>query len=261
MISGEHNPMTRWKRLFYYLIINILVSACTTLAVLYTWERTHPLDAGSFLLAARSLSSPTAPPILATFAASSNTPTTTPTPFVTKYQVQEGDTLGDLSVKFGVPVAEIMKLNSLKDANALAVGMVIFIPVATEEVTAEPTAAQGVGTPEITDTPLPPGSVIRLVIANVFGAGDLATERVRLERKGEGDLSLANWQLRDENGHIYTFPQLTLFPGGAVDVYTGDGVNGVDALYWGLDQPVWETGETVTLVDAQGNVQAIYQVP
>jgi hypothetical protein len=100
-----------------------------------------------------------------------------------------------------------------------------------------------------------------VVITNVFGSGDLATERVRLERRGEGDLALANWQLRDGDGNLYTFPQLTLYPGGAVDLYSSVGVDGVAALYWGLEQPVWETGEVVTLVDGQGNIQATYTVP
>lgn len=262
MISGEQNGMTRWKRFFYYLFINIFISACTTLAVLTIWERTHPLAVGNVIPISRSLPSPTAPPVLATFIASSAMPAATPTQALTKYQVQAGDTLGDISLKFGVPVAEIMKINGIEDANALGVGMVLFIPVAPGEATAEPSATQEVGTAETTtSTSLPEGSEPSVIIANVFGAGDLATERVRLERKGEGDLSLANWQLRDENGHVYTFPQLTLYPGGAVDFYTGDGVNGVVALYWGLDKPVWETGEIVTLVDDQGNTRATYKVP
>jgi LysM repeat protein len=211
-----------------------------------------------------------------TYVASSQTPAATPTQALTRYQVQEGDTLGDISLKFGVPVKEIMKLNGIEDANSLGVGTILFIPIVAAETATGPAATQEPATPasqtpaaqtpapvatEASDTPLSPGNGSRVVIANVFGAGDLATERVRLERRGDGDLSLANWQLRDENGHVFTFPQLTLYPGGAVDLYTGNGVNGVVALYWGLDGPVWETGETVTLVDAQGNVQATARVP
>ena len=33
--------MKQWKRLVYYLLINVLVSACTTVVVLYFWDRTH----------------------------------------------------------------------------------------------------------------------------------------------------------------------------------------------------------------------------
>ena len=34
--------MKLWKRLIYYLFLNVLVSACTTLVVLAIWDRTHP---------------------------------------------------------------------------------------------------------------------------------------------------------------------------------------------------------------------------
>jgi hypothetical protein len=99
------------------------------------------------------------------------------------------------------------------------------------------------------------------VITNIFGAGDLPTERVRLERRGDGDLDLTNWQLQDEDGNIYIVPQLILFPGGGVDIYTRSGVNDVGVLFWGLDDAVWETGEIATLLDDQGNIWATYTVP
>jgi hypothetical protein len=100
-----------------------------------------------------------------------------------------------------------------------------------------------------------------VTIVNVVGAGDLATERVRLECKGEGEISLAGWQLQDAQGDVFTFPQLILFPGGAVDVRTGAGVNDVISLYWGLGKPVWTSGETVTLLDETGAVRSTYVVP
>jgi len=31
--------MKSWKRLLFYLVLNILVSACTTLAVLFVWDQ------------------------------------------------------------------------------------------------------------------------------------------------------------------------------------------------------------------------------
>jgi hypothetical protein len=195
-----------------------------------------------------------------TYIASSTTPMVTPTLVLTKYQVQSGDTLGEISIKFGVPVADIMQINGLEDADALGVGMELLIPVTPTETTIAPSATQAI-LGEITTTPLPFGNEKRIVIANVFGAGDLATERVRLRRKGDGDLSLVGWQLRDEDGHVYTFPQLTLYPGGTVDLYSGDGVSNGFALYWGLEQPVYESGEKLTLVDAGGNVQDSFQVP
>jgi LysM repeat protein len=262
--------MTRWKRLFYYLIINIAVSACTTLVVLTVWERTHPFLADNGSLAARSQPSATIPPILATFQAGTETPVPSPTQPLTTYLVKSGDTLGGIALEFGVSVDEIMRLNGLEDANALGVGMVLFVPVVPAETPEDPgasaTPAEPAATPnpdEPAQTPIssPAAAEPRVVIVNVLGAGDLPTERVRLERRGEGDLLLANWQIQDEDGHAYTFPQLALYPGGAIDLYTAAGVDDVVALYWGLEEPVWVTGEIVTLVDEQGNIQATYTVP
>lgn len=49
--------MSQWKRLLFYLALNVLVSACTTLAVLWIWGRTHqptPLPTPSALQTTRS---------------------------------------------------------------------------------------------------------------------------------------------------------------------------------------------------------------
>jgi hypothetical protein len=43
---------------------------------------------------------------------------------------------------------------------------------------------------------------------------------------------MAGWQLRDENGNVFTFPQLQLFEGGAINVWTTSGSASVVDLYW-----------------------------
>jgi hypothetical protein len=98
-------------------------------------------------------------------------------------------------------------------------------------------------------------------IVAVIGAGDLSSERVQLKGLGDVSLSLTGWRLQDEDGNVYTFPQITLFGNGAIDVYSSTGVDTVVALYWNSGEPIWETGETVTLLDGAGTVQAIYLVP
>jgi uncharacterized protein len=100
-----------------------------------------------------------------------------------------------------------------------------------------------------------------VVIEALVGAGDLATERVDLTVQGGGAIILTGWQLRDEQGHTFTFPEYTLHPGGQLSVYTRAGSPSVGALYWNLSDPVWSSGETVTLVDTQGTVRSVYGVP
>jgi hypothetical protein len=98
-------------------------------------------------------------------------------------------------------------------------------------------------------------------IITVIGAGDLASERVILERTGGGALVLEGWQLQGPGGQAYTFPQLVLFEGGKVNVNSRLGQDTVVDLYWGLGAPAWLAGDTVILVDAQGLEQATFTIP
>jgi LysM repeat protein len=257
--------MTRWKRLFYYLAINVLVSACTILAILNYWQRTHPGASGDigFL---HAIPTSTLSMVQSTLVAGPVEPTPTSTPVLITYTVEAGETLSEIALKYGITIEEIMKLNGLSDPKSLGTGQVLFIPIppgfsltSTPEDGESSATAALEGTPVVTSTGSAPEA--HITISTVIGAGDLPTEKVRLEWNGQGDLSLLNWKLKDENKHVYTFPQLTLYSGGTVDLYTGSGVNEVSALYWGLNEPIWKTGELVTLLDDQGRVQAKYTIP
>lgn len=100
-----------------------------------------------------------------------------------------------------------------------------------------------------------------MIIDSVIAAGDLDSERIFLKRVGTGELSLTGWQLVSESGEIFNFPQLTLFENGAVFIYTKEGQTTAVALYWALDHSVWESGETVSLLDDRGEVHATYKIP
>ncbi len=261
--------MSQWKRLVYYLMINVLVSACTVLVVLTIWERRFAPEVPVLLPAQEgsALSSGTAITGTQTISGTLQslaqlTPTGTPGPDplanVEEYQVQFGDTLGLIAQEYDVEIEDLLRVNQINDPNSLSVGMVIYIPIPPERI---PTA-----TPTVTPTPVPTGAEgplpeARVVINSVIGAGDLATERVFLTRTGFGELNLTGWQIRDQNGNLFTFPQLELFESGAVNVWTTSGTPTVVDLYWGLQSPVWSSGETVSLLDAQGKERAEYTVP
>lgn len=160
----------RWKRVLPYLLLNVLVSAITTLLVLWFWDR-----AQSKSVAAPTLQQP---------------------------------------------------------ANTLLA---------------------------VTSPPLPPLDQPVIEIENVFGAGDVKNEVVRLKRIGDGDLWLNGWKLMDENRNVYTFGSLN-FIRGALEVYTRTGTDSPTALYWNQTQSVWSIGETVLLVDSAGNLRAQYTI-
>jgi len=102
---------------------------------------------------------------------------------------------------------------------------------------------------------------IPVKISSVVGAGTASAEIAVVKFEGEGQLNLAGWQLKDEDGNTFTFPQLTLYPNGAVQVHTVAGTDTVIDLYWGLRDPVWQSGEDAKLFDSQGNLRAVYPVP
>ncbi len=49
-----------------------------------------------------------------------------------------------------------------------------------------------------------------LEVKSVTGMGELSLETLVLERVGEGDVWLAGWQVTDEDGNLYQFPELLL---------------------------------------------------
>jgi LysM repeat protein len=229
--------MKSWKRLLFYLVLNILVSACTTLAVLFVWDQfSGPMPRNLLPKALSGLS--LAPTTVAQPAAQgSQIARPTPTEEFIVYQIKAGDTFESLAEKYNLSVDELISVNGFTRSQPLGEGEVLRIPVT------------------------PRGSV---AIDSVVGAGDLESERVLLKHQGAGELSLVGWRLEDGQGNIFIFPQfpqLMLYKGGAVNVHTAVGANTVVDLYWGLSAPVWKTGVTVTLKDPQGNIRATYIVP
>jgi uncharacterized membrane protein len=102
---------------------------------------------------------------------------------------------------------------------------------------------------------------IPVEIVSIVGAGTLNAESVVVRNAGTEPLNLAGWQLQDSDRNVFVFPNLTLNNGGAVQLHTIAGTNTVIDLYWGLTNPVWDSGEEAELSDPGGNVRAVYQVP
>ncbi|UYN88899.1 MAG: lamin tail domain-containing protein [Anaerolineales bacterium] len=101
----------------------------------------------------------------------------------------------------------------------------------------------------------------QLRVSAVVAAGDLENERVTIEHIGQQELSLVGWRLRDGSGIEFRFPALVLHPGGQVSIYTRQGDDTVSELYWDRQVALWSKGETLTLVNADGVVQATFVVP
>jgi hypothetical protein len=171
--------MTPRKRLLSYILLNVLISALTTLLVLWIWDRPHRQNDQNALLASAQAT-----------------------------------------------------------VNALAGESATEIPAGTENAPEE----------------------IQIEIENIFGAGNLNSEVAVIKNKSDGSLSLTGWRLENGRGNGYTFPNLALNPGGAVQLHSSAGSDSVIDLYWGQDAAVWQVGDTATLLDRQGTVRATHEI-
>jgi len=107
-------------------------------------------------------------------------------------------------------------------------------------------------------------------IGEVGGVGNLATEYLRLIRSGSESgetISLQDWRIRNENNLDFNILEqsglasLELHSQGAVNIYTKEGSSNPIELYLGLSDPIWAPGETITLIDPQGQVHDTYLIP
>lgn len=176
--------MKQWKRLIFYILLNMAVSAITMVGVLYLWENTN-----------------------------------------LKYVLFE-----------------------------------------SQPQTASQAAGDALATPSTFETQ--PAKDIE--IDSVGGVGNLDTEYVRLKRTESGTqetISLQDWRLKDEDDHEFAilsqsgFASLELHHRGAVNIYTKPGESNPIELYLGFSEPLWEPGETVTLIDPSGKEHDSFLIP
>ncbi len=257
----------RWKRLFYYLIINVLVSACTVLTVLYAWERWRPEPQIATLL---QIQTEIAPAVASPTAAGTAGPGASGTsePAYETHIVAAGETLSGIALQYDVSIDDILAFNDLANPDSLDVGDVLLIPLPgallpTPSPTTRPPTRTPLPAPTLGAIPsaTPAAGAPDLQILTVIGAGELQVERVVIRQNGEGLVALQGWRLQDSDGNVFVFPQVSLFKDGAITVFTRSGSNSVVELYWGLAEPVWSPGEVVSLVDPDDNIVAAYQIP
>lgn len=129
-------------------------------------------------------------------------------------------------------------------------------PVSSQVQTGQKTIIVATATPA-----LPPLGQPVVEIQAVIVPGDLNSERVLIRCVSNEAINLIGWKVASANGQEFTFPTLTLFPGGAIALYSRGGQNTANEIYWGLEQPAWSNGAKVTLYDSSGNVRVEYTIP
>jgi hypothetical protein len=230
------------KRWIFYLALNVFVSAAAMLAVLYLWNRSQQG-------ATAAITTPTLPLPHGNIA-SLPTVETTPTPFL--YTVKSGDTLGSIAEQFGVGIDELVALNNIEDPNWLEPGMTLIIPAR---------AASGpVVSGRATVTPQEGEASPWPFIESVVSPGNMFLEAVRITNPGANAM-LTGWRLRAPGGAEYVFGEFSLVAQGAVLVHTAEGIDTSIDLYWNRKEILWHSGDEIQLLDALGNLRAVYVIP
>jgi LysM repeat protein len=259
-----------FRQMLPFLFLNVIVSAVVVLSILFWWDSR---GGGTAALAEATATAELPPGVLATpNIAAPPSGTVAPEaaaaagsaaeggPVV--HVVAAGDTLNRISQQYDVSVDDIMAANGLTDPNVIAVGQPLNIPVGGLPTPTVPAPTEIAARP----SPIPTEAVAagqgEIAVTGITDPGTLATESVQIVNNGAERQSLLGWTLRDEDNNAYTFGDVSIFGEGAgILLHSRAGTDSPLELFWGLAEPAWRSGETLTLWDAAQQVVATYVVP
>jgi LysM repeat protein len=259
-----------FRQMLPFLFLNVIVSAVVVLSILFWWdsrgggtalaEATATAELPPGVLATPNIAAPpsgTAAPEAAAAAADS---ASGDGPVV--HVVQAGDTLNRISQEYDVSVEDIMAANNLTDPNNIPVGWELTIPVGGLPTPTVPPPTEIAARP----SPIPTEAVAagqgEIAVAGITDPGALDAEAVQIVNNGAERQSLLGWTVRDEDNNAYTFGDVSIFGEGAgILLHSRAGSDSPLELFWGLEEPAWRSGETLTLWDAAGQVVATFVVP
>jgi LysM repeat protein len=242
------------RLLVFFILVNAFVSLTIALTVVWIAEQRRPRPEE---LVVPATPAPAVIPVATptsgdaqTTPGSDSSPSATPTEVAAPpetgeteiYVVKRGDSLSAIAARSGVTPSRLLEINDLADPNLIYVGQRLIIPVSQQRSDASGDSAVGL-----------PQQGLQLRIQN---AGDLAAESVQVVNDSNGAVDLQGWSLSREGGPIYTFGSVLLFPGSWIWLHTGSGQDNSINRYWGQAETVWQSGSTVVLRDASGELIA-----
>jgi len=257
-----------WKQTTLIIAINAVVSTLITLLLVVV------------ILPALNVETPVTTPMPTSSTAAQGTEPaveTTSTPSLQVHIVQAGDTISGLALLYDVPAEDIVAANNLENPNFLQVGTELVIPVggvSQEQPTLTPvptatdtpqpfeppsaqtaTAEAAAATAAALPSEMPAAGELQIEITEIIAAGDADREQVTILNNGTGRAVITGWSLSDAEGNVYTFPEIFLWPGGSVSMYTRIGQDSPpNVYYWNKLVPIWSSGETATLKNENGEV-------
>jgi hypothetical protein len=106
---------------------------------------------------------------------------------------------------------------------------------------------------------------MRIFIKDVYYSPpgiDLDEEYALIASDDKEPIKLLGWTLRDRQNHVFHFPDFVLNPHCEVRIWTCEGDNDDNNLYWGRRQAVWtNTGDQAFLTNPQGKIVHTVNVP
>lgn len=110
-------------------------------------------------------------------------------------------------------------------------------------------------------TELPPLTQKTIEIQSVYMPGEINYEKLSLKNVGQVPIDMTDWVLSNGSQEKFTFPTLTIYPNGAVDVYSIAGVNTAVELFWNASEAVWKPGGKAVLLDRNGKERSRFVIP
>ena len=242
------------RLLIFFVLVNAFVSLTIAVTVVWVAEQRRP---GPEELTVPSTPAPAVVLIAAPSSADAQTapgsadvPPATPTAGLAAtetgaqeiYVVESGDSLSAIAARFGLTLNRLMEINDLTDPDFVFIGQRLVIPPSQDRTDAPADGAVGL-----------PQQGLQLRIQN---AGELAAESVQVVNDSDAVVDLQGWTLSRDGGPIYTFGSAPLFPGSGINLYTDAGEDNSINRYWGRSAAAWETGSTVVLRNASGELIA-----
>ncbi|HML24483.1 MAG TPA: lamin tail domain-containing protein [Aggregatilinea sp.] len=184
-----------------------------------------------------------------------------------RYTVQAGDVIGSIADEYGVFPGDLMSVNGIGVDDFIQIGQVLVIPNEGCTLMYTPTPV-----PTATNTPFPlqmraatvtlgpTAAQADVEISAVLGVGDVNNEAVELHNDSGSAINLEGWTLSSDGVAVFEFPEFRMRQDSRVRIFTRQGTDTPAALYWGRDDAAWAVGETLTLSDAEGSVQATFEI-
>jgi hypothetical protein len=110
-------------------------------------------------------------------------------------------------------------------------------------------------------TELPPLTQKTIEIQSVYMPGEVNYEKISLKNVGQVPIDMTDWMLSNGSKVKFTFPALTIYPNGAVDIYSIAGFNTAVELFWNAPEAVWKPGGKAVLFDSNGQERSRYAIP